>query len=265
MARSAERNPGAGDRADRLPRRRPSLAGSIVAGLRVYGGRHELGRIADLTGAQDAADHDARRARLGRPADRRRGPRDGPRGPHVPALTDLLDGTVDAYRVRRVRVEDLLRRPIVTDHVPASRDRPGPDGDDHRRRRLDRLRARPPGLRARAAPAHPRRPRREPAVPAPARARDADRTHGKASGELKIHLANVTNRTGDGRPDLHRGAVGHLPRRGLQARADDGVAPVRRDVRQRRRDDGRPRRGRPPPGSSASCSCPPTRPSAPRA
>jgi FlaA1/EpsC-like NDP-sugar epimerase len=35
----------------------------------------------------------------------------------VPSMTDLLDGTVDAYRVRRVRVEDLLRRPMVTEHA----------------------------------------------------------------------------------------------------------------------------------------------------
>ncbi len=35
----------------------------------------------------------------------------------VPSLADLLDGTVDAYRVRRVRVEDLLRRPMVTERA----------------------------------------------------------------------------------------------------------------------------------------------------
>ena len=35
----------------------------------------------------------------------------------VPPVTDLLDGSVDAYRVRRVHVEDLLRRPMVTDHA----------------------------------------------------------------------------------------------------------------------------------------------------
>jgi FlaA1/EpsC-like NDP-sugar epimerase len=32
-------------------------------------------------------------------------------------MTDLLDGTVDAYRIRPVRVEDLLRRPMVTELV----------------------------------------------------------------------------------------------------------------------------------------------------
>ena len=32
-------------------------------------------------------------------------------------MVELLDGSVDAYRVRPVRVEDLLRRPIATEHV----------------------------------------------------------------------------------------------------------------------------------------------------
>ena len=35
----------------------------------------------------------------------------------VPSITDLLDGSVDSYRVRKVRVEDLLRRPAVTEHA----------------------------------------------------------------------------------------------------------------------------------------------------
>ncbi|MFV2063987.1 MAG: polysaccharide biosynthesis protein, partial [Chloroflexota bacterium] len=37
----------------------------------------------------------------------------------VPPMTDLLDGTLDATRIRRVHVEDLLRRPIAGDHAPA--------------------------------------------------------------------------------------------------------------------------------------------------
>ena len=32
-------------------------------------------------------------------------------------MTKLLDGSIDANRVRRVRVEDLLRRPMVTEHA----------------------------------------------------------------------------------------------------------------------------------------------------
>ena len=37
----------------------------------------------------------------------------------VPSVNDLLDGTLDAYRVRRVQVADLLRRPTGTQHSPA--------------------------------------------------------------------------------------------------------------------------------------------------
>jgi len=34
----------------------------------------------------------------------------------VPSMVELLDGTIDAHRVRRVRVEDLLRRPTANEH-----------------------------------------------------------------------------------------------------------------------------------------------------
>ncbi len=37
----------------------------------------------------------------------------------VPAMTDLIDGTIDASHTRKVRVEDLLRRPLATEHSPA--------------------------------------------------------------------------------------------------------------------------------------------------
>ena len=41
---------------------------------------------------------------------------------HVPSMNDLLDGTLDAYRIRRVQVEDLLRRNTGTDHAAAVRE-----------------------------------------------------------------------------------------------------------------------------------------------
>ena len=40
----------------------------------------------------------------------------------VPSVNDLLDGTLDAYRVRRVQVADLLRRPTGTHHSDAVRE-----------------------------------------------------------------------------------------------------------------------------------------------
>ena len=37
----------------------------------------------------------------------------------VPPMSDMLDGTLDAYRIRRVQVEDLLRRTTGTEHAAA--------------------------------------------------------------------------------------------------------------------------------------------------
>ncbi len=117
MARSAERNPVAGVVPVGFLDDDPSLKGKIVAGLRVFGGGDRLARVAELTGARtllitmptapgtvvrpvvDAALALGLEVRT------------------VPPLTHLLDGSVDAARMRRVRVEDLLRRPIVTEHV----------------------------------------------------------------------------------------------------------------------------------------------------
>ncbi len=117
MARSAERNPAAGVVPVGFLDDDPSLAGTIVAGLRVYGGREQLTRVAEMTGARTllitmpsapgAAVRPLVDAALSLGLDVRT----------VPPMTDLLDGTVDAYRMRRIRVEDLLRRPIVTHHV----------------------------------------------------------------------------------------------------------------------------------------------------
>ncbi len=95
----------------------PDLTGGIVAGLRVYGGLASLPRAVAETGAQTllitmpgASGIAVRRvvdAALAIKLDVRT----------VPSVHDMLDGSVDAYRVRRVRVEDLLRRPMVTEHA----------------------------------------------------------------------------------------------------------------------------------------------------
>lgn len=34
----------------------------------------------------------------------------------VPLMHEFLDGSVDAFKIRRAKVEDLLRRPTVRDH-----------------------------------------------------------------------------------------------------------------------------------------------------
>ena len=120
MARSARRNPGSGVLPVGFLDDDPTLNGRIVAGLRVFGGLDCMGQAVGETGARvllitmpSASGSAVRRvvdAALALKLDVRT----------VPSLTDLLDGTVDAYRVRPVRVEDLLRRPMVTDRASAT-------------------------------------------------------------------------------------------------------------------------------------------------
>jgi FlaA1/EpsC-like NDP-sugar epimerase len=117
MARSADRYPGSGVRPVGFLDDDPSLAGGIVAGLRVFGGLEAIGRAVEATGAQvllitmpSAPGSSVRRVLEAASAlnlDVRT----------VPSVSELLDGSVDAYRVRRVRVEDLLKRPMITEHA----------------------------------------------------------------------------------------------------------------------------------------------------
>lgn len=117
MARSARRNPGAGVVPVGFLDDDPTLAGGLIASLRVYGGLDALDVAVARTGAEvllitmpgatgktvrsvvDAA------LALGLVVRT------------VPSMSDLLDGTLDAYRVRPVRVEDLLRRTTGTGHA----------------------------------------------------------------------------------------------------------------------------------------------------
>ena len=114
MARSAERNPAAGVIPVAFLDDDPGRKSEIVWGLRVLGGLEELQRAVNVTGAQAVL--------ITMPSASGRRVRDvvdaavalGLEVRTVPSLTDLLDGSVDAHRVRPVRLEDLLRRPVVT-------------------------------------------------------------------------------------------------------------------------------------------------------
>ena len=112
----------------------------------------------------------------------------------VPPVTDLLDGSVDANRIRRVRVEDLLRRPIVTEHAvnveEIIRDRTvvitggaGSIGSE---------------LARQVFAIGPRRlvlvDRAESPLYLLQRELETRRAQGRGSGELRIHLANVASR-----------------------------------------------------------------------
>ncbi|MBA3587547.1 MAG: polysaccharide biosynthesis protein [Chloroflexi bacterium] len=116
MAMSAMRKPKAGVLPVGFLDDDPHLAGGFVGDLRIFGGLEALDRAIAATGAEallitmpDAAGTKIREvvdAALARGLDVRT----------VPSIGDLLDGTLDAYRVRRVQVEDLLRRTTGTEH-----------------------------------------------------------------------------------------------------------------------------------------------------
>jgi FlaA1/EpsC-like NDP-sugar epimerase len=99
-----------------------SLAGRRVAGLHVFGDHRAIARAARSTGATAllitmprAAGETVRRVF-------EIGARVGLEVRTVPPITDLLDGSLDASRIRQVRVEDLLRRPLAKDHTPAAKE-----------------------------------------------------------------------------------------------------------------------------------------------
>jgi FlaA1/EpsC-like NDP-sugar epimerase len=121
VARSAIREPRIGLRPVGFLDDDETLRGRSVDGLRVFGGLDELDSAVAATGAEillitmpgapgSAVRHvvDAGIAR-------------GLEVRTVPPINDLIDGSVDARKVRRVKVEDLLRRPIVTAYSKAVR------------------------------------------------------------------------------------------------------------------------------------------------
>jgi len=194
MARSAQRYSGSGVRPVGFLDDDPSLAGGIVAGLRVFGGLEAMERAVATTGAQallitmpSAPGSSVRRVVEAAGAlnlDVRT----------VPSVTDLLDGSVDAYRVRRVRVEDLLKRPMITEHAAGVeqiiRDRTvlitgggGSIGSELARQVY--------GL-------GPRRlvlvDRAESPLYLVQRDLETRRRRGRGSGEVRAHLANVASR-----------------------------------------------------------------------
>jgi FlaA1/EpsC-like NDP-sugar epimerase len=117
MARSAQRYAGSDVQPVGFLDDDSSLAGGSVAGLRVFGGLEAMDRAVAETGAKillitmPSAPGSAVRRVLAAASRLNLDVRT------VPSVTELLDGSVDAYRVRRVRVEDLLKRPMITEHA----------------------------------------------------------------------------------------------------------------------------------------------------
>jgi FlaA1/EpsC-like NDP-sugar epimerase len=194
MARSAKRQPGAGVRPVGFLDDDPGLAGGIVAGVRVYGGLSELERAVAQTGATTLliSMPSAPGTAVRRVVDKALALHLDVRT--VPPITDLLDGSVDAHRIRQVRVEDLLRRPMVTEHAAGVeaiiRDKVvvitgagGSIGSE---------------LARQVFAIGPRRlvlvDRAESPLYLVLRELEARRLHNRGSGEVRIHLANVASR-----------------------------------------------------------------------
>ena len=219
LARSARRDPRSGVVPVGFLDDDPSLVGGMVAGIRVYGGLTSMERAVTETGAKtllvtmpSAAGSAVRRAVDAALAL-------GLEVRTVPSVTDLLDGTVDAYRIRRIRVEDLLRRPMVTEHAAGVetiiRDQTvlitgggGSIGSE---------------LARQVFALGPRRlilvDRAESPLYLVERELETRRNHRKGSGELRVHLANVASRAAMDRliasetPSVifHAAAYKHVP------------------------------------------------------
>ena len=219
LARSAQRNPGAGVRPVGFLDDDPSLREELVGGIRVFGGLAALPDAVARTGARvllitmpgapgsiirqvvDAALQLQLEVRT------------------VPSLTHLLDGTMDAYRVRRVRVEDLLRRPMVNEHASGV--------DDIIRGRTVVITGGGGSIGSELArqvfALGPRRlvlvDRAESPLYLVQRELETRRLRGQGSGELRVHLANVASREAmrrliaDEAPSVifHAAAYKHVP------------------------------------------------------
>lgn len=229
MARSARRKPGAGvvpvgflddDRA---------LAGGLIANLPVFGGLEALDHAATRTGAtallitMPSAPGKAIRAVVDAAMAR------GLEVRTVPSMTDLLDGTLDAYRVRRVQVEDLLRRPTGSDHAPSVKEMiqdptvlvTGAGGSigSELARQVFSLRPRRLVLVDRA----------ESALYLVQVELESRRGHDPALGDVRAHLMNVASRPvmkrliSEERPDIifHAAAYKHVPM--LETHPSDAV------------------------------------------
>ncbi|MGA3031403.1 MAG: nucleoside-diphosphate sugar epimerase/dehydratase [Candidatus Limnocylindrales bacterium] len=193
LARSARRNPGSGVLPVGFLDDDPTLCGGTVAGIRVYGGLESIERAVAETGARtllitmpSAVGSTVRRvvdAALDLSLEVRT----------VPSMTDLLDGTADAYSIRPVDVEDLLRRQtvkerasgveeIIRDHTVVITGSGGSIGSE---------------LARQVFAIGPRRlvlvDRAESPLYLVQRELEMRRGRGRAHGELRVHLANVAS------------------------------------------------------------------------
>jgi len=219
MAKAAQRKPEAGVVPVGFLDDDPALVGGLVANLRVFGGLVDLPRAVEATGAKALliTMPSAPGSHIRRVVDAAMAV--GLEVRTVPSMNDLLDGTLDAYRVRRVQVADLLRRPTGNAHSPAVHEilhdktvvitgAGGSIGSE---------------LARQVFSVGPRRlvlvDRAESALYLVQRELEARRPRGQGRGELRAHLANVASRAAMDRliateaPDIifHAAAYKHVP------------------------------------------------------
>jgi len=219
IARSARREPLAGVEPVGFLDGDPSRKGQRVAKLTVYGGIDAMAEAVALTGAEallitmPAAAGAVIREVTGA------GLAAGLVVRTVPALHELFDGSVDAYRIRSVRVEDLIRRPEVSRLGEAVRE------IIHDRSVLVTGAGGSIGseLARQVFALGPRRlllvDRGESALYAIQRELEDRPPHGRPAPQLSVHLANVASRPlmgrliAQSRPDviLHAAAFKHVP------------------------------------------------------
>ena len=265
IARSGIHEPKAGVRPVGFLDDDPSRAGKSVGGIPVFGGLSSLRRAVETTNARmllitmpTATGQTLRNIMEA-------GLAAGLEVRTVPPIHELMDGSIDAFRARRVKVDDLLGRPLATEHAPAV--------EDLIRGKTVMITGAGGSIGSELArQVHSLGPKRlvlidraESPLYTIQRELEVRHLHGRGTGVIEPCLANVVSR------DLMRRLVAakrpghHLPRRRLQARADDGGAPVGGRPGQRRgnpvdaRCGGRRRR------AEFSCSSPPTRRSSHRA
>lgn len=219
IARSAMDEPKAGVRPVGFLDDDPSRIGKSVVGLPVYGGLGALRTAIAATGARmllitmPTASGPSIRAVMEAAL------AEGLEVRTVPPIHELMDGSIDAYRARRVKLEDLLGRPLATEHAAAVEaliqgktvviTGAGGSIGSELARQVHSLRPARLVLVDRA----------ESPLYTIQRELEVRALHGRGSGTVEAHLANVVSRTRMQRliaqtaPDviLHAAAYKHVP------------------------------------------------------
>ncbi|MEO6578622.1 MAG: nucleoside-diphosphate sugar epimerase/dehydratase [Candidatus Limnocylindria bacterium] len=195
------------------------LHGKTVAGIDVHGNLDDLADLAARSGARQLLITISRPSVLAVRRIVREANRIGLEVRTIPPIHELFDGSIDAYKIRRIKVEDLLRRPPVSCHVA---------GVDHLvADRVVLITGAGGSIGSELArQVHALRPKRlllldraEGPLYGIQREIELAAKRGKGGGEVSTHIANVASRlivrriVRDHQPDIifHAAAYKHVP------------------------------------------------------